>query len=86
MTPSNIELHIEQLVLHGFPVGDRYRISATIQQELTRLFAEQGIPVSLVQGGTIDQLDGGSFDIAVGAKPEVVGIQIAQSIYGRLGG
>ena len=86
MTPGNIELNIEQLILHGFPPGDRYRISAAIQQELTRLLAEQGVPPSLVQGGMIEQLNGGSFEMAVGARAEVIGTQIAQSIYGGLSG
>lgn len=84
MVPANINLHIEELVLHGFAPGDRYRIGEAVQQELTRMFAEQGVPRSLAEGGEIGRLDAGAFEMASGAKPEVVGTQIAQAIYGGL--
>jgi len=53
MTPKNIELHIEELVLHGLSPGDRYRIGEAVEQELTRLLADQGVPESLERGGEI---------------------------------
>lgn len=84
-TPHAIDLHIDELVLHGFARSDRDRIGAAIQQELTRLFTEQGIPPTLAQGQPIEQLNGGTFKVTTGIKPEVAGIQIAQSIYGGLG-
>ena len=40
--PYNIELHIEELVLHGFSPRDRDAIGEAVQRELTRLFVEQG--------------------------------------------
>jgi hypothetical protein len=86
MAPYNLNLQIDQLVLHGFPVGDRHHIQAAIQQELTRLFTEQGVPPSLTQGGGVNQVNGGSFEMTVGAKADAIGTQIARSIYGGLGG
>lgn len=80
----NVELHIEQLVLHGFAPSDRHRIGAAIQQELARLLAEQGISPGLAQGKTIGQLDGGAFEIKAGTPPRVIGAHIAQAIYGGL--
>ena len=80
----NIELHIEQLMLHGFAPSDRHRIGAAIQQELARLLAEQGIPPGLAQGKTIGQLDGGAFEMKAGTSPRVIGAHIAQAIYGGL--
>jgi hypothetical protein len=79
----NVELHIEELVLHGFERGDRDRIGEAVQQELTQLFA-QGVPPSLAQGGTIGRLDGGGFEMTAGMQSGAIGIQIAQSIYGGL--
>ncbi|MEH2114812.1 hypothetical protein [Nostoc sp.] len=79
----NVELHIEELILHGFEGGDRDRISEAVQQELTRLFA-QGMPPSLVQGGEIGRLDGGGFEMNAGMQSGAIGVQIAQSIYGGL--
>ncbi len=84
MTRPNIELHIEELVLHGFASADRYLIGEAVQRELARLFAEQGVPSSLTSGGELTRLHGGSFNVAPGAKAEAIGTQIAQSVYGGM--
>lgn len=79
-----IELAIEELVLYGFVAGDRYRICEALERELAQLIAKQGIPSNLNQSFNLDAIDGGSFQVKAGAKPEVIGIQLAQSIYSRL--
>lgn len=84
MKPYNIELHIEELVLHGFAPGDRHAISAAIQGELTRLFAEQGIHPSLSNGYEAERVDGGAFHMQPGAKAGTIGMQVAHAIYGGL--
>jgi hypothetical protein len=81
VTPPNIELNIEELVLHGFQPGDRQRISLAVQQELSRLFAEQGVPPGLSSGGAIPSIDAGSFNSTPNAKPNAVGQQIANTVY-----
>jgi hypothetical protein len=80
----DIDLQIEELVLHGFAPGDRYRIGEAVEHELARLFDEQGVPPSLVRGSGIERLDGGAFEVAHGSKSEVVGAQAARAIYGGL--
>jgi len=82
--PANIELHIEELVLHGFAPGDRYRIGKAVEHELQRLFAEQGAPPAPVDNTESWRVDGGSFNIAPGAPPEAVGAQVAQALHGGL--
>jgi hypothetical protein len=79
-----IRLHIDELVLYGFPPVDRYRIAESVQAELARLLAEQGVPASLEQGGSIARLDGGAFDLTPDARPDRIGAQVAQGIYGGL--
>ena len=83
--PYNIELHIEELVLHGFSPGDRDAIGAAILGELARLFAEQGAHPALQQTRAVEKVDGGSFTMRAGAKAATVGTQVAQSVYGGLG-
>ena len=78
---NNIELHIEKLVLHGFPPSDRQRIGEAVELELTRLFTEQGISYSMSKGGEFTRLDGGTFNIAPSFKAEAIGSQVAQSVY-----
>lgn len=84
MRARNLELHIEQLMLHGFSPGDRYRIGAAVEAELTRLFTEQGVPPSLAQNGEVARLDGSAFEVAPGSKAEAVGAQVAEAVYGGL--
>ena len=83
MVPANVKLHIEELVLYGFAPSDRSRISQAVQQELTRLFAEQGVSASLFQGGEIERLDGGGFAKTQGMSAGAIGVQIARSLYGE---
>lgn len=77
----SIELHIEELVLHGFASADRDRIGGAVQQELTRLLAEHGISSTLTSVNGLEQLGGATFPLAVGAKPEAVGSQVAEAIF-----
>jgi hypothetical protein len=84
MRPANIELHIEELVLHGFAPGDRYGIGEAVERELQRLFAEQGALPRLAQDGEVAHLDGGAFEVARGARAETIGAQIAQTLHGGL--
>ena len=84
MTPKNIELHIEELVLSGFAHGDRYRIAEGVEQELSRLLADRGVPQSLAEGGEIASVDGGAFEVAPGSRAEVVGAEVAKAVYGGL--
>jgi hypothetical protein len=84
MRRANVELHIEELVLHGFAPGDRYRIGDAVEQELQRLFAEQGAPPTLAQCGARDYLDGGTFETPRAAGAGEIGARIAQNLYGGL--
>ncbi|HLF26604.1 MAG TPA: hypothetical protein VJG32_09720 [Anaerolineae bacterium] len=83
----NVELHIGELVLHDFPQGpsERYRIGAAVERELARLIAEQGVPLALTSLGEVDGLDGGEFHVAPGSSAELIGAQIAQSVYRGFG-
>ena len=81
MRPANIELHIEELVLHGFAPGDRYRIAEAMERELAALFADQGVPPSMAGEGDRARLDGGAFEVAQGSKAEAIGNQTAQALY-----
>jgi hypothetical protein len=82
MTPeSDLELHIEELVLHGFAPGDRHAIGEAVERELVRLFAEQGIPPALARGGEIARQDGGAFELAPRGGAGSVGTRVAGAIY-----
>ena len=82
MEHMNVNLHIEELVLHGFPAGERQRIAAAMQQELGRLITEQGLHAG---GGTqdlsVERVQGGSLRIVAGQKPHATGVQIARNVF-----
>lgn len=77
--PKNIELSIGELVLEGFPAGDRCRIAAGVQGELTRLLSEPGA-LSLGHDVERAQLHAGSFTVAHGTSAKTIGAQIARAV------
>lgn len=84
MKPPNIELHIEELILHGFKPQDRAAIGEAVQRELTRLFTERGLHSSLHREHQVSRLDGGTFHVKQGSNAAAIGTQIAQKVYGGI--
>ncbi len=80
----NIELHIEELVLEGFPETDQDRITAAVEKELSRLMSTGKISELLGQDNRTREVDGGRLEIEPGASAELTGIGIARSLYGGL--
>jgi hypothetical protein len=78
-----VELHIEELVLHGFEARDRRRIAGEVERELTRLIGEGGLR-GLGGSLAIERVNAGEFKVRAGAKPHAAGTQIAHSIYRSL--
>jgi len=76
-----IEVNIDELVLHGFPAGERYQVAADLQMELTRLFTEKGLPASFNSAVMIERLNAGSFQFNNENKKVSPGSQIASSVY-----
>jgi hypothetical protein len=74
-----IEIEIDELVLHGFPPGDRYRIGEAVQTELARIFVERGLSGNALQDVTADRLDSGTFNLTAGAA--AVGSRIAAAVH-----
>jgi ribulose 1,5-bisphosphate synthetase/thiazole synthase len=81
LSPRSLEVNIEELVLHGFPPGDRYLIASAVEQELTRLLTERGVPSAFKQGSYVDIIDGGHFTISSRAKARNIGMQVAQAVH-----
>jgi hypothetical protein len=81
MKAPDIEFHIEELILHGFPQGERHRIGDALELELAALFAERGVPVGLSRDGALGQLDAGEFRVASDAGPRSISTQLAAAIY-----
>jgi hypothetical protein len=76
----NVELHIEELVLHGFTPAEQ-RIGAAVERELARLFAEKGVPPALAHSAEVPSLNPTAFELNPHLGAEVVGAQVALSLY-----
>jgi hypothetical protein len=84
MSPD-VELHVEELVLHGFARRDRAAIGEALRGELSRLIAERGLPAGLSAADGAASLDGGAFRASSGQRPADVGAAVAHAIYGSSG-
>ena len=83
--PQAIDLSIDEVVLHGFAAGDRYRIVFTLERELARLLAEQPMSDRLAAASPRrEKVDGGSFEMPAGGSPELIGQRIALAIFRSL--
>lgn len=85
MKQPNIRLHIEELVLDQFQVGDRYAIADAVQRELSQLFAAESVrgdlTSSLIQNAGNPRLDAGAFQVEPNSKANSIGTQIALAIH-----
>lgn len=75
-----INLHIDQLILHGFDDLDRRQFAAALEQELSRLLAEQHGAQIWTGPAYTARVDGGSIDMVPNMGAEALGAQVAQSI------
>lgn len=81
---DSVEMHIEELVLHGFAPGDRYRIGDAMQEELVRLLEAQNLPSTLQDGVALDQIDAGTLRVNAGASAATIGGDTAQALHGSI--
>lgn len=80
----SLELHIDELILHGFPAGDRRRIGEAVEHELARLLAGRAGLQPWLESREMARVDGGAFEVASNARPEMIGVRVAQMVYGQL--
>ncbi len=83
--PQAIELHIEELVLHGFEPHQRRAIAQAVEEALSGLLAERGLPPGWAEGAQIDRLDAGQFEVMPAAPPAAIGSEVAQALYASAG-
>jgi hypothetical protein len=82
----NINLRIENLILDGIEVSPQQRpaLQSALEMELGRLLSEQGLASSLLGGGALRELPGGTIQAPQGDDPAAFGQQIARAVYGGL--
>ncbi len=82
----NINVHIEQLVLEGLPVGTSQRgmVQASFEAELARLLAARGLAPNLLAGDATPRVPAATIQLTNESHPTRLGQQIAQAVHGGL--
>jgi hypothetical protein len=81
--PGSIELHIEELVLHGFSAGDRHAIADGLQIELAKLLTEEKFSLPTAVDTRLEYLDAGAFRVPE-SRSGLLGGQVAHALLGSL--
>jgi hypothetical protein len=79
MKPREIDVHIEELILHGFEPANRWRIADALQQELRGLLAAKGVPASWLSSPR--QIEAGTTRLASLTQFTQTGATIARAAY-----
>ena len=82
--PAVVELHINELVLHGFRPGDRHAILDAVQHEFTHLLSGPDATDFARDSMHLGRLDAGSFKVMRGSRSATLGEQVAQAVYKSL--
>lgn len=77
----NIEININELVLHGFSPADKFRIGQAVEQHLSLLFNQKDIPSSLQKNNDVHLMNAGDFRMSANDTAGSIGNQIAGTIY-----
>ncbi len=84
----NINVEIERLILDGISLepGQRAQLQAVVESELAQLLAMGGVSPDLRSGGAVPNLRANSIQLSGESNPSHLGKQIAQAVYGGIGG
>jgi hypothetical protein len=77
---TRVVVHIDGLVLKGFPQQDRHALAEGLQQELGRLFADPATAQKLAARGDVRQLMVSGVRVSPNTAPANVGTQAARGI------
>ena len=77
----SIEVHIEELVLHGFDPRARWNIGDALESELRELLIEKGLPAAWQK--STEHINSSSLRADSLTKPSVAGRRIARAVYGK---
>lgn len=80
----NIEVHVDELILCGFPTANRYVIGDALVHELGRWFEYGESSMSLSKDAHIPVLNAGEIILPPNVKPAAVGERVAQVVYAGL--
>ncbi len=81
VTPKQIEIHIEELVLHDVDPADRQAVADALHAELQALVAREGISRLLADPGLAARGAPGPITLAPGSRPAQLGAHVARALH-----
>ena len=78
---QTVNVHIGELVLHGFPPSECRRIAPFIEQELARLILKQGLPQRFRNPVSLERVNGGVIHLRSKRDAASTGVGISRAIY-----
>jgi hypothetical protein len=79
-----INIHIDELILEGFPSINEQQFVLAVQGELARLLSERGAPPGFTHAVHVGQVDAGSFELSPVPTPGSLGTQVAGALAAQL--
>jgi hypothetical protein len=83
-SPRVIDVHIEEVVLHGFRPQDGHGIGDALERELARLLSEPHARAGLAEGRDLPSVDAGRVSLQPGAPADAIGRRLAGVVSGGL--
>lgn len=84
MNPQRVVITIGSLSFTGLRARDGHRVGKVLQDELTRLVQDRGLPAGLQAGGEIPALKLPALSPAMSRSPEPLGQALASALYDSL--
>lgn len=81
MSPRQVELHIDELVLHSTAPVDQRALVEAFERELRQLVARQGVDGLLARRGSPAQQTTAPITLAADAQPGVLGVEVARAVH-----
>jgi hypothetical protein len=79
-----VQLHIEELILHGLPPHQRHAIGEAVEHELTALLSQPGALSAFTASRELPHLDAGTLNLRAEAPAAQIGHELARAIHGGL--
>ena len=84
MANPDIELQIEEIVLHGFPHINNAALRQAVETELRAMLQGNVSIVESMSTRNTAAVDAGSVQMSAGTSPEALGKIIAGAVYGGI--
>jgi hypothetical protein len=78
--PTRGKVHIEELVLHGFPASSAQAIGEATRQEMTHDLRDRGLGPQMIHDAKLVRAN--SFQLSPNAQPKSIGALVARAVCG----